>query len=105
MGMGTLKQDIDRINALLDKTKRLLIAQEFDKAEKAAQEVISIDRRHVSAHRLLAKICEARGDREAAAHWEKIAALIQRRTLHRQVEAEARGHYGGLHDPGHIKPW
>ncbi len=105
MGMGTLKQDVDRINALLEKTRRLLSAQEFDKAEKAAQEVISIDRRHVSAHRLLAKICEARGDREAAAHWEHIAELIQRRTLHRQVEAEARGRYGGLRDPDHIKPW
>ena len=105
MSMCTLKQDIDRINALLDKSKRLLSAQDLDKAEKAAQEVISMDRRHVSAHRLLAKICEARGDKEAAAHWEQIATLIQRRTLHRQVEAEARGHYGGLHDPDHIKPW
>ena len=105
MGMGTLKQDVDRINALIDKTKRLLSAQEFDKAEMVAQEVISIDRHHVSAHHLLAKICEARGDREAAARWEHIAELIQRRTLHRQVEAEARGHYGGLRDPDHVKPW
>lgn len=103
--MNTLKQDIDRINALLDDSKRLLSAQEFDKAEKAAQDVISIDRRHVSAHRLLAKICEARGNKEAAAHWENIATLIQRRTLHRQVEAEARAHYGGLRDPDRIKPW
>ena len=103
--MGTPQQDVDRINVLLDETRRLISAQDFDKAERAAQEVISIDRRHVPAHHLLAKISEARGDGEAAAHWEHIAELIQRRALHRQVEAEARGHYGGLRNPDHVKPW